>query len=54
MKTEDALRIKRGFIRLIQDIHLDLSVCPDCKNKTMRITPKKKIKFCFYCGEDIK
>jgi len=42
------------YIKLIQDLNPNLVLCTVCKNKTMRITPKKKIKFCFYCGKDIK
>ena len=42
------------YIKLIQDLNPSLVLCTVCKNKTMRITPKKKIKFCFYCGKDIK
>lgn len=33
--------------------HVKFHKCPVCKLETMRITKKKKIKFCFNCGKDI-
>ena len=46
MKIDYAEEKKRQ-VRIIRDLNPGLIMCPICKNETMRITPKKKIKFCF-------
>ena len=47
-------KIRKEFVDCAVVFIKDLKVCPRCHHKTLRITPKKKIKFCFNCGRDIK